>query len=337
MKINTGEYEINGLKIDWGKSLSEVRSILEGFEKFQPYGGWPNIRCKCPEIFGLAATEVEVRAPYEDRPVLQVQYSIAPVNQGSFEMFHSPYLEQLENILGKAVKCESDYTHQGLSKEYLYSVVVFNAKWLFDDIRISLSVYGGTRNDGSGPCGAGIFIDWTNEIKAANPFREKREQLESALSDHIKDNIAFDKFKLSYKQMPFRITHYGLKVSYVAGKESILRAAQMALYTRDLLQTPKIIQGKLYEDEIGFYRVPELNKIFISNKWDTIYIDATEDKEKSLIFHEVLPARWPGGRELELKDLRIKDSKTSDALLHLIQKIETETGIEIQRKETYDD
>lgn len=337
MKINTAEYDINGLKIDWGKPLNEVRSILSAFEKFQPYGGWSNIRCKCTEIFGLPTTEAEVRAPFESQPVLQVIYSIAPIDHIFFEKLHSPYLKQLEKVLGKAVKSESKYNQRGVKKEYLYSVVVFSATWLFDDIRISLSVFGATRDKESGPCAAGIYVDWINEIKAASPFREKTEQFENTLSAYIKDNIIVDKFKLANKQNPFRIVHYELEDPYIAEKDHQLRASQMALYKRELFQTPKIIRNKLYEDEIGLYWIPELNKLFISNKWDTIYISATEDEHKRLVFLEVLPARGGGRRELILKDLKIYDTKTSDTLIHLVQKIEIETGLNISKEEAYDD
>jgi hypothetical protein len=51
--IDTKHYEIDGLKIEWGKPLNEVRVLLDKFEKFKPFGGWPNIRCKCPSAFGL--------------------------------------------------------------------------------------------------------------------------------------------------------------------------------------------------------------------------------------------------------------------------------------------
>jgi hypothetical protein len=51
----------------------------------------------------------------------------------------------------------------------------------------------------------------------------------------------------------------------------------------------------------------------------------------------VLPARGSGGRELELKELRIEDAKESDSLLKLIQLIETDIGLKAQRRERYDD
>jgi len=50
-----------------------------------------------------------------------------------------------------------------------------------------------------------------------------------------------------------------------------------------------------------------------------------------------LPARGSGGRELELKELLIEDSKESNTLLDLIKEIENITGLKAQTSERYDD
>lgn len=335
MQIDSIHYEIEGLKIEWGKPLNEVRVVLDKFEKFKPFGGWPNIRCKCPNAFGLVTTEFEVRAPFEDRPVLQVQYEIAPIKSGFLERPHTPYLKQLEKVLGKPVKSEKLYRQTHLKKKYLSSAVVFSAKWLFDDIRISLSVYGGTRNNDSGLCAAGIFIDWIDEIKAAKPFREKAQSFGKLISGHVSNDTVINKFKLQYKQKPFRVVHFELSDPYIAEKDDNLRVSQLSLYNQELFQTPKQIQNKLEEDEIALYTIRELGKTFISNKWDTVFLNSTD--EKDLIFYEVLPARGSGGRELKLKELRINDSRDSNTLLKFIQLIETDIGLKVQRQETYDD
>lgn len=335
MQIDIKHYEIGSLKIEWGKPLNEVRILLDKFEKFKPFGGWPNIRCKCESAFGLVTTEFEVRAPFEDRPVLQVQYKIAPIKSGLFERPHSPYLKQLEKVLGKPAKSESFYNQTHLKKEYLSSGVIFSATWLFEDIRICLSVFGGIRNDDSGLCAAGIYIDWMDEIKAAVPFLHKFEGFQKIISGHISDDLPVTKFKLQYKQRPFIIVHFELNDPYIAEKDNNLRTSQMCLYKQELLQTPKQIQNQLEEDEICVYTIAELGKTFISNKWDTIFL--TSNDEHALLFCEVLPARGSGKRELELKELRIEDASDSDTLLKVIQLIETEVGLKIQRQERYDD
>lgn len=335
MNIDTKYYEIDGLKIEWGKPLNEVRPMLEDVEKFKPYGGWPNIRGKCSGVFGLPATQFEVRAPLEDRPVLQVQYEVAPIKSGFLEKLHSPYFKQLVNVLGKPIKSENLYSQPHLKKEYLSSAVVFSAKWIFNDIRISLSVYGGTRSNDSGLCASGIFIDWTDEIKASKPYRERTEIFEKTMSEHISNDIVIKKFKLQNQQGPFRVVHYELNDPYIAEKDSNLRASQMSLYKRELYQTPAIISSKLQDDEIGYYKIVDFDRIFISNKWDTIFL--TPNQRNEMTYWEILPARGSGGKQLDLKELKIYDTKNSLTLLDLVGQIEADIKQRMERRETFDD
>jgi hypothetical protein len=335
MNINPKQYEIDGLKIEWGKNFSEVSTLLERFQKFKSYEGWSNIRCKCKNIFGLEATEMEVRAPFVDRPVLQVHYELSPMEPGFFQKIHSPFVKQLEKILGKSVEKKSIERHPGLKKEYMWSAVVYSVTWLFGDIRISLSVYGGTRNNESGPAAAGIFIDWIDEKEAAKPFREEMKKIEDTLAKNIEAGVSLKKYSLEQKQRPFRVVHFELRDPYIAEKDSELRASQMALYKRELIQTPKRIQSSLQSNEIALYMSPNTTNIFVSNKWDTIYLDSKD--ENAIIYCEVLPGRGPGGVELKLKELLLEDSKESKPLLNLVQEIETITGLKAQSTKRYDD
>lgn len=335
MNINPRQYELDSLKIDWGKNFNEVSMLLEKFQKFKSYEGWPNIRCKCKNIFGLATTEMEVRAPFVDRPVLQVQYELSPIKPSFFQRLHSPFVKQLETVLGKPVEKKSINRHPGLKKEYISGAVVYTAKWVFGDITISLSVYGGTRNNESGPAAAGIFIDWIDEKEAAKPFREEMKKIEDILTKNIEDGVSLKKYSLKEKQRQFRVVHFELKDPYIAEKDSELRASQMALYKKELIQTPKQIHNSLQSNEIALYMDPNTSKIYISNKWDTIYLDSKD--ENSIIYCDVLPARGPGGVELKLKELLIEDSKESKTLLSLVQEIEAITGLKAQSTKRYDD
>ncbi|HEU4472798.1 MAG TPA: hypothetical protein VFR58_17005, partial [Flavisolibacter sp.] len=328
-------YRIDELQIEWGRPFNEVATLLEDVKKFKPYGGWPNIRCRCKNVFGLATTESEVRAPFEDRPVLQVQYELAPIKPGIFQKLHSPFMKQLRKVLGKPNRTESLYRQHKLPKRYLSSVVVYSATWIFGDVRISLSVYGDTREKDSGKAAAGIFIDWIDEKKAAMPYLEKSRTVEEMLSAKITGNMPLRKFLLSDDQHPFTVVHFELADPYIAEKDVDLRAAQMALYKRTLYQTPKYVSDQLELNEVALYSIPDLNQTFISNKWDTAPLEAEE--ESQLILYEILPARGPGSRQLRLNDLVIRDSRTSNALISLAEEIEGRTGLKIERKEGYDE
>ena len=54
-------------------------------------------------------------------------------------------------------------------------------------------------------------------------------------------------------------------------------------------------------------------------------------------YWEILPARGSGGRQLDLKELNIDDSKNSLTLFDLVKQIEEDTKQKIDCRENYDD
>ena len=131
------------------------------------------------------------------------------------------------------------------------------------------------------------------------------------------------------------MTHYELKDPYIARKNNEVRRAQKALYNRHLYETPVIISALLDQNEIAYYHIPEMNSAFISTQWDTIRIVTNGNND--LIFYEILPARGSGERTLVSERFTIHDSRRSDALPRLIEKIENDFGISIERREVLDD
>ena len=81
--------------------------------------------------------------------------------------------------------------------------------------------------------------------------------------------------------------------------------------------------------------LPGQRRVFVANKWDAIRL--TDNDKSEITFYEILPGRGPGHRELQLKDLLIKDSKGSDALIQLYSEIEKVTWLKVVIKEMYGD
>ena len=330
MQIDPTRYKIDNIHIEWGKTLDEVRPLLDNFEKFTPSNSSRTyIRCKCDEIFGLKTTECEIQAPFTDRPVMQVKYELLPVEPDFWESPHAPYLKQLKKVLGKPTKRGRRYNQPDLKNEYISSAVVFWATWQFEDIKISLSVYGGIRNNESGPSAACIFLDWMNVLKAAKSYREKNARFENVLFEIFGNELPII-YKLDYQQSPFGITHEELMDS----KKREVRHFELALYKRNLMQTPKTIQTKLEKNEIAYYYNKQSGITLISNKWDTIYLSPNDKNE--IVLNKLMPARGPGGWKLEIKELTIEDSKNSNSLPMLVQQIENDTSIKVQQCEKYD-
>ncbi len=331
----TRHYEVDGLKIEWGKSLGEVRVLLAEVEPLAPSGVWPEVRCRCSAIFGLEATEFIARAPFEDRPVLQVQYRLRPVKHALSENLHDPFLRPLSEALGHPVETGNYALPPGLSEEYLSQMVVYRAQWLAGLLSVRLAVYGAAAGKESGPCAAEIFVDWLDEKKAAGPYREQNQFFETIMSGSLTPDMPLRKFRLVRQQYPCHVTHHELENPDIALFDNEWRASQMALYKRQLYQTPLPVQNVLSDDEIAVYTIQALDKTFVSTKWDTVFL-APGDMN-SIICTDVLPARGSGGRELMLKELRIEDSSGSDALTGLLQQIEQVTGLKAEKRERHNE
>lgn len=329
MIINDEIYEFDGILIRWGMTFTEVVKTLKDKRKFQPYKGNPNERYKCDSVFGLNATEFEVRAPLEDRPILQLQFELSPIETNYLHKAHSPYLKKLKQKLGKPNQTNSDYKGYGNNPNYTSDKVVYSAKWVIGDIRISLSVYGGIRKKDSGETRAGLFIDWTNEILAGKPYREETIQIEQKLDEHLKSKIIIEKYNFIYEQNPFFRVDYELPDPYIAKKDNDLRLHQMALYKKDLIQTPDMLSTLLSDKEAMFYYIRNLRSWFISNKWDTVSIKPID--VESIVYCNVVPESRYGNNELGAKGLILKDAKESRELRKLVSRIETEIGINIQK------
>lgn len=331
MKINIKTYEFEDIPFEWGMTFNEVTKILEGKKKFKPYGGWPNERYKCNSIFGVKANEFEIRAPLKDRPILQIQYELSPIETRFYHKTHVPYIKKLKKELGNPDSASFSYPKDKENQINNSDKVVYSAKWIIGDIRISLSVYGGIRKKDSGIARAGLFINWTNEILAAKPYREKNLKLEEKLEQNLSAKKLIDKFTLEYKQNPFSVTHYEQPDPFIARKDTNLRVHQMALYNKELIKTPNLLNQQLSNKQVIFYHINDIDLWFISNKWDTISLRKKE--KENIIFSNVPSESKYGNKELGIKGLILKDAKESGELPKLVSKIESEIGINIQKIE----
>ncbi len=275
-----------------------------------------------------------IRAPFEDRPVMQVSYELVPSGDKTWGKLHRWYVDQLTMILGQPVRSESLYRDHNPDNTYISGAVVYSAGWLFGDVRISLSVYGGIRQEETGDAAAGLFIDWINEKKAAEPYIRKNSVLEQELSVYLADSKDIQLFTLTDKQRKFYVTHIDIGDPDVT-KDEDLRLAQMALYRNDLVQSSEYVGRLLKENEIAVKFLKEERRMVIANKWDATVFDY--GKNESISFTDMLPARGCGRYLLQVKDLTIADSRESDTLLRLIAYIEQVTGMQVNRETSYDD
>jgi hypothetical protein len=265
---------------------------------------------------------------------MQVSYELEPTGDTTWRKLHVSYVTQLIHVFGQPTKTESLYSDRGYNKKYISGSVVYSAKWLVGDVRISLSVYGGTRHEQSGDSAAGLYIDWVNEKKAAEPFRNKNIALEQEIYARLLNSKDIEKHTLTDNQRKFYVPRIDIGDPDVTKDENV-RLAQMALYRNELLQTPDFLQHSLKENEIVIKFFKEEHKMIITNKWDATFLKYSEGE--TIGFIDMLPARGPGGYLLQVKDLSIVDTRQTNTLINIAAHIESTTGVQVKRETSYDD
>src|SRR5690349_18290501 len=89
-------YDVNGVHLKWNQLFAEVIPRVMHLPKLKPYtGGWANLRVQGSSVFGLKTSHVEIRAPFEDRPVMQLIYELAPITVTDERDLHTRFVEPL--------------------------------------------------------------------------------------------------------------------------------------------------------------------------------------------------------------------------------------------------
>jgi hypothetical protein len=330
MPFDARHFPINDTLIAWGSTLAEAEALLPGHPWWEVYGGWPNLRGACQSVFGLAATECNLRAPAARKPIMQVSYELAaPASSAWMTAVPEPWLSALTALLGPPA--EAGFTnntwHQGPGS------VVYSARWNQPTMRISLSVFGGIRHGQGGPAAAGLFLDWQDEIAAARPFYEAAQAQSVALQAVADQADTPQIFTTQQPQGGYLMPDYGAADPYPALTDTLLRQSQRALYREGLLETPRQIQAQLTNHDIALWPVPGRPEWAISTRWDTILLTTAGPATELLTLR---PAKGSGGLTLSIGDLRLHDAYGTPALAALATAIEQQVGQQVSQPEDCD-
>jgi len=266
-------------------------------------GGWPHLRFIAPSIFGLPALLAEVLAPFEDREITQQIFEL------SLDGGEQDYLARLESHLGPPVK----------TARYPVSTpwqVAFTAEWLVDNLRVSLSIYGGRRPSHAGMATAGLFIDLKDELPIAEKYLTALSTRESALFDGPESPAILEKVTVQQVLRPFYIPDYTAPNPHVALSDSTRRRAQKAFYKRHLLETPPLLSTTLTKRNVVLWR--RAANTFVSTRWDTVLI---VPGKTAMSVTNLLPAKGAGGMDVHIDELALSDLPGSTVLQSLVDRL----------------
>ena len=322
---------IENYKFAWRDKLSAFEENLSWVVPDDYHGGWHSMQFSCKEVLGIPAISGNARSPALDRPVMQVIFELPDPGLPSIDKCIAYWIETLSNKLGKPLSVPD---HVPNRNDGPYGNVIYYVKWLTGDTRVTLSVYGSGRSTKEGMSIAGLFIDWKNEIKAAEPYQNdfvKSLKVFNAAVDNL-DNIKV--INLGIKQIPYYMADYENQPHDKALKDNALRIAQKCLYSRDLLETPESIKSRLNENSVAIWQSKNSQFWGVSTYSDSVIFGNQEDAK--IEFFNMLPAKGPGGMDLNLGDLKLSDKANSTKLKQLVKELENVTGKKVVCHQGYD-
>lgn len=325
-------FAVNDKRVRWGTTIVQAAELLNASFKTQPYNGWSDLVIPGTEILGLKCTEINLRAP-ADSLILQVNYNLAPVITVSESDLHSTYLNHLVRVLGEPTKTEDLYNSRMYNGKITSGSVVYVAKWETETVRLGLSVYGGIRDEATNPYAAGIYIDWLDEVSAAQPQLQLLAETLRELQVGYHQITDIRKFSVTWPIRKYFVEHYANTNPREAESNDDVRAAQLALYKKNAIVTPEFVSADLDERDIKVFRLN--NKVLMSTKWDTTFLSPGD--ESSIVFTQLHPARGSGCRMLDVNGISLIDESRGNALLDVANWLSRLSGNKIEMQEGYDE
>ncbi|MFS1523487.1 hypothetical protein ACL7TT_05125 [Microbulbifer sp. 2304DJ12-6] len=328
-------YFVDSVKVPWGLTLSQARDLVkEDRQALQAYGGGPNYRGQCREAFGFKATEVNIIAPAEDCPVLQVNYNLSPPDLKSQLVEPEFWVKSISKSMGPPVK-ESKRTSYRIDPSQSWRVI-YNARWMKGNISVTLSTSGGYRENEVGAISiAGLFIDWKNEVQFAEPYLDKIKEVENSLVISNPKELVSEIINIGKKQKPYYIADYALQNPHATANDSALRRAQRALRSPLLFDTPQKLSNLMNDSSILIWQPENRDDFVVSTKWDSVFFSKDSGKNKISWFN-ILPAKGSGGMSLSVNELSIDDFHSSKTLSILVGKLSIYQNKDIQCAKDYD-
>ena len=314
---------IGNREILLGEILNLAAEKFKDQEKLSSYGGWPNYRFVDTLIFDIPTLVTEIRAPFHDRPITQQTFELS-LTSNSAKNLKEDYLRKIGNFIGNPTEL----------KEFDASTafqVSLTAKWLVENISITLSIYGGSRNIHNGLATAGLFFDITNEIEIAKPYVKALEEMESSLWADAKNFSVIQSIQINNRIRPYCLPNYASKNPESIYEDRLLRRAQKALYKKSLLDTPSLVLEGMTENMIRVWT--NNGKYFVSTMFDTVEFGRKDDQ---IEIHDLLPAKGSGQLSVNINDLSLSDSHESEGLNTLIGTIEKITKQKYKVYQDYD-
>lgn len=307
-------FEVADQRLPWGTTLAAAQMLLPS-----PLASDErSAKFRSTHVFGLTGIlSATLRAPAQDRPVLQVEYdwSLAAGDavQRLTTVFGSPQTSSRHDISGFANPAWG---------------VGFSAHWQFPAFRLGVSVYGAPRATSAGTSSALVYVHWEDMLAAAKPYtaamRRSVQWLDAAAA--FAETIAT--LTLEIDQPRPRILGGPAEPS-----DALLQAWRL-MYKRRLYATPEYFARTLLESQVLLWRNSTENIWGVSTRYETVFFPLGSIIAVSHV--NMLPAKGSGGTLLTVGDLSLESTPSSPTLAQLVALLEENHLAKVSFMEEYD-
>ena len=305
---------IDELSVPWGKSLLEVAALTPDREWHRDDGGWPNLRGSCQSAFGLATTACNMRAPAPHKPVLHIDYALAPTPahlDGAATV--ACWLAPLVQLLGPPT--EATPATQPPRPER--GSLLFRAGWQRPEHHFSLLVYGTLRPDSMGPT-AVLALEWQDLLTAAQPFLDAIRAQEALLvaAFNLQPNLLVVELHEAQPANDLALENTP------PSPEAQLQQAKRALFHTGLYRTPAPLQAQLSKQQVALWLVAETGNLALSTHWATRLLPGRRGPGPRIELVTTRPAKGGGYMALHVDELVLYDTYGSPILGQLAAELE---------------
>lgn len=313
---------LGGHELFVGELLNTVPSRVPPAQVVEsPRVGFTGYRLLDSQIFGMTVRTTQVIAPLEDREITQQIFDLALEDSIAPSQAESTYLSRIRETLGTPI---SSARYPNLAA--IPSMVVFTADWEWEDLRISLSLYGGARQSPHGITTAGLFMRLKNELILAEKYLTPLMEREQKLWGDLRTPEIIAKAALKEPLRPFFRRVNG---AFPADRHT--RRLQKAFYQHDLFETPPAVSAQLSENDLVLWR--HNGQVFVSTAFDTVHLIPNRTPVEVM---RVLPAKGEGGLLVQIGDMEITDRHASKSLVSLTETLQKVCPVNYRYRETRD-
>ena len=322
-------FEAGGERLAWGTTAQDLRASLERRGRLHPEPAPLSVLGLCEGAHGFPALSFEsAAAQRDDRPVTSLTYHLAPSDPRAEVPDPAWWARAIRDVLGEPAQMqglEPDEDPPGADGVQLW------AQWVAPPFEVGLSVFGGRREEPSGISVAYLYVTWTDEVAAAQPYLAGLEAEQAQLETLARDAADWQVFTL-------RRPSPGAS-GEADGEEPEDPAAALrrrALSGDRLYDTPVPWQVRLSDTQVAHWKSADGNTWGIATRRQAVFF-ATGDRDLEVTLNCVEAGRFDGYVELSVGNLRLADDEPSPSLEKLADWIGRQLGRPIEKNRSRND